>query len=113
MSFLLKREGYWKLVIGEEPNPFLNSAANAPRNIQEGVSNCPSISRHFLHHNTFHLPNINSPHSDVTSAIVKEENMSLFIHCLCWINARGDCHAASLHEVLNDGVVHLTQQNQN
>ena len=36
MSFLLKREGYWKLVVGEEPKPILHTPIE--RNIQERVS---------------------------------------------------------------------------
>ena len=45
MSFLLKREGYWKLVVGEGPKPILHTPIE--RNIQErisgeGVNECTS-----------------------------------------------------------------------
>ena len=36
MSFLLKREGYWKLIVGEKPKSILHTPIE--RNIQERVS---------------------------------------------------------------------------
>lgn len=56
-----------------------------------------------------HFPNINPPDSDGTSAIVEEKNVSLLMYSLRRVNARCDCHAAFLHETLNDGVIHLNQ----